>query len=236
MKATTLWQPWAQLVALGVKTIETRSWRTSYRGPLAIHAGLRRPPMMHLPETRFTRDRTEYAEVDEHNGRCWLVIDTITDPAHQRPHRTDIRDRVPRRSTSPTLFYPHRGPWGGRPRNEQGGAADPAQPVTLVLPLGAVVATCTLTDVIPIGDEHSFSTGIVEGEPCPTADQDVIVYHKLDDSLVLDRWNKLNVGISQELPFGDYRPGRWAWLLEDIRPLDEPIPARGHQGLWEWKP
>jgi len=39
MKALTLYQPWAQLVAIGAKRIETRSWGTSYRGPLAIHAG-----------------------------------------------------------------------------------------------------------------------------------------------------------------------------------------------------
>lgn len=38
MKALTLTQPWATLVAIGVKRIETRSWRTPYRGPLAIHA------------------------------------------------------------------------------------------------------------------------------------------------------------------------------------------------------
>ena len=38
MKALTLWQPWATLVAIGAKRIETRSWSTSYRGPLAIHA------------------------------------------------------------------------------------------------------------------------------------------------------------------------------------------------------
>lgn len=38
MKAITLTQPWASLVALGLKKIETRSWGTSYRGPLAIHA------------------------------------------------------------------------------------------------------------------------------------------------------------------------------------------------------
>src|SRR6266446_8164646 len=31
-------QPWATLIALGAKRIETRSWSTSYRGPLAIHA------------------------------------------------------------------------------------------------------------------------------------------------------------------------------------------------------
>src|ERR1700689_5364039 len=38
MKALTLTQPWASLVAVGAKRIETRSWRTPYRGPLAIHA------------------------------------------------------------------------------------------------------------------------------------------------------------------------------------------------------
>lgn len=38
MKALTLWQPWAALIAIGAKGIETRSWGTNYRGPLAIHA------------------------------------------------------------------------------------------------------------------------------------------------------------------------------------------------------
>ena len=39
MKTITLWQPWASLIAIGEKRIETRSWDTDYRGPLAIHAG-----------------------------------------------------------------------------------------------------------------------------------------------------------------------------------------------------
>lgn len=38
MKALTLTQPWATLVALGIKKVETRSWSTPYRGPLLIHA------------------------------------------------------------------------------------------------------------------------------------------------------------------------------------------------------
>jgi hypothetical protein len=38
MKALTLTQPWASLVAIGAKQIETRSWSTNFRGPLAIHA------------------------------------------------------------------------------------------------------------------------------------------------------------------------------------------------------
>ena len=41
IKAITLWQPWATLVAIGAKCIETRSWRTKHRGLLAIHAAKR---------------------------------------------------------------------------------------------------------------------------------------------------------------------------------------------------
>ncbi|MES2568656.1 MAG: ASCH domain-containing protein [Verrucomicrobiota bacterium] len=43
MKAITLMQPWATLVAIGIKRIETRGWRTDYRGPIAIHAAKRFP-------------------------------------------------------------------------------------------------------------------------------------------------------------------------------------------------
>jgi hypothetical protein len=38
MKALTIWEPWASLVALGEKEIETRCWATKYRGKIAIHA------------------------------------------------------------------------------------------------------------------------------------------------------------------------------------------------------
>ena len=39
MKALTICQPYAELIARGDKPIENRAWATSYRGPLAIHAG-----------------------------------------------------------------------------------------------------------------------------------------------------------------------------------------------------
>ena len=38
MKALSLLQPWATLVVMGLKQIETRSWQTAHRGPLLIHA------------------------------------------------------------------------------------------------------------------------------------------------------------------------------------------------------
>lgn len=39
MKAITIIQPWATLIALGEKQYETRSWATKHRGELAIQAG-----------------------------------------------------------------------------------------------------------------------------------------------------------------------------------------------------
>lgn len=40
MKVLTLKQPFASLVASGIKEYEFRTWKTSYRGELLIHAGL----------------------------------------------------------------------------------------------------------------------------------------------------------------------------------------------------
>jgi hypothetical protein len=42
VKALSLWEPWASLMATGAKSIETRHWATSYRGPLLICAAARR--------------------------------------------------------------------------------------------------------------------------------------------------------------------------------------------------
>lgn len=43
MKAITIHQPWATLIATGAKIFETRSWPTKYRGPIAIHASKKDP-------------------------------------------------------------------------------------------------------------------------------------------------------------------------------------------------
>lgn len=49
MKAITIWQPWASLIACGEKRYETRGWATKYRGPIAIHAAAREP--MRIPHS-----------------------------------------------------------------------------------------------------------------------------------------------------------------------------------------
>ncbi len=44
MKAISVIQPWASLIMLGAKRFETRSWQTTHRGPLLIHASKKLPP------------------------------------------------------------------------------------------------------------------------------------------------------------------------------------------------
>jgi hypothetical protein len=39
VRAITVSQPWADFIRSGQKVVENRFWSTSYRGPLAIHAG-----------------------------------------------------------------------------------------------------------------------------------------------------------------------------------------------------
>jgi activating signal cointegrator 1 len=66
MKTISLLQPWAQLVVMGAKRIETRSWNTSYRGPLLIHASLGKKSAIELcqipiqdPFAKFIRHYTD---------------------------------------------------------------------------------------------------------------------------------------------------------------------------------
>lgn len=58
MKALTICQPYAELIARGEKPIENRTWPTTYRGPLLIHAGKSREWMdyedgLRYPELAF---------------------------------------------------------------------------------------------------------------------------------------------------------------------------------------
>lgn len=38
----------------------------------------------------------------------------------------------------------------------------------------------------------------------------------------------------EERAFGDYSPGRYGWVCDRYRPLPDPLPLRGFQGVWEW--
>ena len=45
MKALTIRQPWADAIVHGTKRTENRTWKTTHRGPVLIHAGVAYDPM-----------------------------------------------------------------------------------------------------------------------------------------------------------------------------------------------
>lgn len=53
IKAISIWQPWASLIAVGAKKFETRSWATSYRGPLLICAAKSRKGLVAFDDPVF---------------------------------------------------------------------------------------------------------------------------------------------------------------------------------------
>lgn len=152
IKCLTLTQPYATLIALEQKHIETRSWHTNYRGPLAIHAGKGLGPVGGIQGLR---------------GLC------CSGPFFSALKAAGIDlDRVD----------------------------------VDVLPLGAIVATCELIDVV---STNQLPVGWRRGKHA---------------------WWLTE----QEQAFGDYSPNRYCWLLANVQALSEPIPCPGAQGLWTY--
>jgi hypothetical protein len=173
MRGLTLTQPWASLVAIGAKAVETRSWGTSYRGPIAIHAAKGYP-----------------AEAQH------FALDSIATTAlivgmqrHHLPYRHTFPDDLPR---------------------------------------GAIVAVARLANVLPIEDYRNLPK-----HECIAIDDEGFVRVWMYGTAF---GHALHVGdiqlVEHEAAFGDYTPGRFGWLLEDVRPLAEPVVCRGNQGLW----
>lgn len=81
MKAISLHQPWATLIALGLKNYETRGWATTHRGPLAIHAAKMIPAYARatFEELPFQRVFNAYGfTLDDLPTGCVLCIANLT--------------------------------------------------------------------------------------------------------------------------------------------------------------
>lgn len=165
MKAITLTQPWATLVALDAKRIETRSWSTKYRGPLAIHAA-----------KGFPKEAQQLLLVE--------------------PFASALEKGGVGRKISDAWFVGQ-------------------------LPLGCMIATCELVNVVQFG---CLSVWVD-----PTGKERILEKHPISG------WVQVPPDGTDEYKFGDYTPGRYAWILSNIKPLPEPIPVRGSLGVWEWK-
>lgn len=67
MRVLSVKQPWAEFIASGQKTIELRTWTTSYRGPLAIAASIARCP----------RADDRFASVDGARGHIVALVELL---------------------------------------------------------------------------------------------------------------------------------------------------------------
>lgn len=138
LRALTLTQPWASLMALQRKTIETRSWKTDHRGELVIHAAKGFP--------KWAREICE--EEPFRSALCGLRADDL--------------------------------------------------PLSRGLCVVKVLACIRTTEL-----------------------------HKVE--AVLGQKPSVN-----EIEFGDYSEGRYAWVTEFVRLLQHDEPVKGELGLWWW--
>jgi activating signal cointegrator 1 len=77
MRAISLWQPWASLIAEGKKKIETRNWGTGYRGLVAIHAAKHRESLVDYPLEFVSRVRQAlpgYRSAVEYPRGCFIAV------------------------------------------------------------------------------------------------------------------------------------------------------------------
>lgn len=101
-------------------------------------------------------------------------------------------------------------------------------------PLGAIVATADLVDCIPILGPADVPPGI--GAYIRDCEHEGELPHQIGGLWLLGpSRHGAPCRIEVQRPFGDYTPGRWGWLLDNVQRCD-PVPARGKQGLWNWEP
>lgn len=140
VRCLSLLQPWASLMALLAKRIETRSWSTRYRGLVAIASS-----------ARWNAAHVEWATTDPDCVAVWRQhgIESVSD-----------------------------------------------------LPLGMIVCVGRLVDCIR---SEAFDTS---SDFCGES----------------------------EAVFGNYASGRFAWVFDDLRCLERPIPVKGRLGLYTVSP
>lgn len=182
MKAITIWQPWASLLACGGKRFETRSWATSYRGPIAIHAA--------APSIRRILKK------------CFPMRDWSYHPDHQA--QTAFLEALSK------AFGVH---------------GDGIMDYLEKLPTGAVIATADLVNVLRI--VHHPGTDVDTAKHIPVGAENLTTNKHVPDFV------RCIVPSEQELMFGNWTPGRYAWEIANVKMID-PIPASGRQGLWAW--
>lgn len=96
------------------------------------------------------------------------------------------------------------------------------------LPRGAIIATAELVNIWRIVHHPGTDVDVAKNIPIGA------------ESLTTDKhapdFGDYFVPTAEEMALGDWRPGRYAWELANVKILPEPIPVKGKQGLWDWEP
>lgn len=94
MKALTICEPFATLIARGAKRVENRTWSTSYRGPLYIHAGKSKDWLNLDPTGKF--DSEYKIPLSQMSFGAVIAIAKMTDCVHiERIGQEHIRKKYP---------------------------------------------------------------------------------------------------------------------------------------------
>lgn len=251
-RCLSLWEPWGTLIARGDKTCETRSWSTSHRGPMAIATAKTRKGLESLKQQShgwIGRYQVGKWTEDVHHAGCAECDCTEFGQLADDPFAcncghvsADHAGTCECDFDEETIADSCGAEWIDALLNDEG-----AHGWSLYAPLtfGAVVATCELVDVVPITDHYIgrecvVNTGdgldhCIPGETADDAPQYPLDYFvvRLDPIDMSDSY--LIRDVSDQRPYGNYSTDgeqRYAWLLENVVPLDPPVPVRGRQGLF----
>jgi hypothetical protein len=176
MKAISLWQPWASLIACGAKPYETRSWappRDLIGQPIAIHAA-----------KKIDKGAAQFAEelmYGQHESGGFDLADKLEATMKRAPDRL------------------------------MGLFAE-----ATVMPIGCIVAIARLDAAFQLGEK-------AEGTAVPAASVVKRITSREMPECFTVRYDD----------FGNYAPGRWAWLLRDARAVDPPVEMKGQQGFFD---
>lgn len=218
MRTLTLRQPTPSLVISGAQWVVVRDQPTSYRGEVMLHAAKAPPaPDLHVVgrylvgQWSWDVDMADAMDhMDSVDCSCGDWEDGDFDPSCAASF-----------TWQPALL------------NDEGAHG---LSLAMTLPLGAVVGVADLVDCVPIadGDDEAACMALLEaGVPH--------LQSVLDDG---DGWLDLHHpelgphgdlwtgwSIPDQAPFGDFTPGRWAWIFSN--PCRAHVPdVRGRGGLW----
>lgn len=210
MKAIVLHQPWATLVALDVKWIETRDNPPS--------GSLRPAGVRGLPGFGVEPGERIAIVAGKQPIRSKLTVGRFEAWPADPPGRIHVNHEAER----PCRLYDN-------------GASFMSGGTWIELPLGAVVATAKLTGAVPMQEPDDPTE---PGRPFMLVksrhgnNPDWLGYYRPDERLrPPTTWDYREV--TDQRPYGFFERGRWAWLLDDIRPVPEPLPVKGGRGVFE---